>query len=232
MRSLLAMVADKDARMGIGALLTNGSRYRHPRPSRHLAAFDFQVESDLRSVSGHDGHLHVHVADLLAQYRSTHQRVLVFLDQQFGGELPAAEIHADICKRLTADGWSRDRFEAIVFDPEIEIWMWQDRDNATFDSLIGFGQRPTDALRYHSVRDWLRHQPAASPLWPDGQPKPPDPKQALEWTMRRCQTPLSSTTFANAAEILGDKGCTDASYQSFNATMVRWFGPSSGWVAP
>ena len=232
MRSLLAMVADKDARMGVGALLANGSRYRHSRPSRQLATFDFQVESDLRSVSGHDGHLHVHVADLLRQYRSTHQRVLVFLDQQFGGELLAAEIHADICKRLTADGWSRERFEPIVFDPEIEIWMWQERNNATFDSLIGFNRRPTDAKRYRSVRDWLRHQPAASPLWPDGKTKPPDPKQALEWTMRRCQTPLSSTTFANAAEILGDKGCTDASYQSFNATMVRWFGPLSGWVAP
>ena len=168
MRSLLAMVADKDARMGVGALLANGSRYRHSRPSRQLATFDFQVESDLRSVSGHDGHLHVHVADLLRQYRSTHQRVLVFLDQQFGGELLAAEIHADICKRLTADGWSRERFEPIVFDPEIEIWMWQERNNATFDSLIGFNRRPTDAKRYRSVRDWLRHQPAASPLWPDG----------------------------------------------------------------
>lgn len=218
-RPLKVLVADTDAYQGISALLRPGSRFR-----RRLGLTDFLFDTakdgptaDMIESELGDGDVHVNAPEILRRYTSTHERALVFLDQQFGGERPAAQIYAEIHGDLVKD-WDPAAVEVIVFEPEVEAWLWQ-RDNPHIATLFGF-----EAGRHGTTVDAVLGDRG---IWPTDEPKPRDPKRATEVMRQLCRTRWSSKKFAQIANEISDKGCTDPAYLRFKETMLRWFGPTA-----
>lgn len=215
-RDLVVLVPCTDTFEGMKALLAPGSKFRH---RCRLQDFRFNPtktgpEADMVESDQGDGDVHRRADSLLRSFKTTHHHALVCIDQQFGGDQPAAQTYADVVRLMEHDGWERDRFEVIVFDPDSEVWFWQ-RGNPHVEAMFGWPKRAD--RRLHEVLE-------ERGLWPAESPKPSDPKGATLAARRLCKTKWSAGKFAELAEQISDKGCQDDSYKLFKKTLVRWFG--------
>ncbi len=139
---------------------------------------------------------------------------MVVLDQQFGGELPAAEVRDDIVTRLEKNGW-KDRCDVIVIDPELEVWLWQDSPHVEQALAFAGGS--------------LRRHLEGTGAWPDDAPKPTAPKETIQ-ALVKAQRPLKTkVVYSRIAKSVSIHGCTDPAFKLFKATIRRWF-PQEGSV--
>ena len=114
--------------------------------------------------------------------RASH--ALVVFDREGSGHEsdPVSDLEEEVTRRLAAAGWG-DRAAAIAIDPELEVWVWSDSPHV--DRCLGWeGEQP-------SLRAWLEEQG----MWPPGEPKPQDPKLAVELALRRARKPRSSALY-------------------------------------
>lgn len=149
---------------------------------------------------------------LLNGYRDRARHALVVLDQAWEGR--PANTAVDL-ERLLEDSLSRsglaDWAHALVIDPELEIWVFSDSPHV--EKALGW--REDDAP--------LRAALAAQDLWPGEQLKPPDPKAAVEWALRRAKKPRSSSIFRELAGKVSFSRCQDRAFLRLRQLLGEWF---------
>lgn len=208
-RPCVILVADSNMAAAFRGYLTRGQWHL----SLGCAPFDFNpdVGRDLLvDEVGNDPGVYARAHELLRPYLNTHERVLVALDCEWDGSPGKQAIIDDISTRLVRSGWHTETVKVIAIEPELENWLWQD------NPLVA------QALRYRS-EPRLRTLLAQQGLWPEGEAKPPRPKETVEWVLRQTRQPRSSAIYEELAGRVSIKGCTDAAFMELHATLQSWF---------
>lgn len=211
-RDCLWFVADSAMANVVDGFLSEG----HLEGRLGCRSFRFDFDQDLieapRFGKGADGGIYGHCHRLLQEngYLNSHQRLIVMLDQEFGGERPAVEVRQEILERLQLNGWSDGRADVVVIDPELEVWVWQ--DNPHVQAAVGFSG--TGSLRQALNND---------AEWPEGLGKPLQPKTLFRQVCRRYRTTYNSSLYRDIVEKVSVKNCTDSAFQQLIATLCRWF---------
>lgn len=203
MRPLVILVADGTMQAVFRAF------FRRERFADSLGCgnFDFSPNDVVHDPRHTDGGVHLRCQELLRPFLQTHQRALVVLDRQFGGELPALQIRAEMLQRLQRSGW-QDRVDVIVIDPELEVWLWQDNPHIS------------RFLRYSGN---LRADMTRSGDWASDAPKPHNPKDLFARLIRagRAGTPMA--VYSAIAGNVSIKGCIDPSFLAMRDRLRVWF---------
>jgi hypothetical protein len=142
--------------------------------------------------------------NLLRSVVRDYKYCLVMFDRHGCGKEHEApdKLERDVQKLLERNGWA-GRARVVVLDPELEVWVWS--DSPAVDECLGW------AGRTPPLRSWLE----AKSDWPAGQPKPPDPKAAVEKALREVKKPRSSAVYATLASRVAVDRCIDASFHRF-----------------
>ncbi len=181
------------------------------------APFDFNADigGDLIvDEGGNDPGVYTKGHELLRPFQRSHARALVVLDCEWNGSPGKATIEQRITGNLITSGWNEDAVKVIAINPELENWLWQDKPQIA------------EALKYRSqpnLRQWLEQHG----WWPQDAPKPPRPKEAVEWVLKQTRQPRSSSIYQKLAEHISIKGCTDAAFIDMQAQLLAWF-PAGG----
>jgi hypothetical protein len=133
-----------------------------------------------------------------------------------GQDKRLSHIHLEqrVEKNLARSNWT-DKAATIVFDPELEIWIWSDSPHV--ETILGWGGRQP------SLREWLRNKNYIKP----DEIKPKRPKEAAEEVLRIVRKPRSSAIYRELAEKVSFERCTDKSFLKFKTTLQKWFPPES-----
>ena len=158
LRDCLFLVADKNME---GML-----RGFFDREQFHLALkcrpFTFHPQHDLVVAHGqNDSGLFTRANELLQPFAATHRHAVVIVDAQWDGAPPADEIRVRLATHLAAAGWQEDAGCAVVIDPELENWFWQESPHVC--RALGEADTP-----FAEVRRRLTEKG----FWPEFQPKP------------------------------------------------------------
>lgn len=177
------------------------------------ASFDFDpdIGGDLIvDEGGNDPGVYTKGHELLRPFQKTHKRAVVVLDCEWGGSPGKVQIVQHIAANLVNSGWQQDAIRVIAIDPELENWFWQDNPHVAA------------ALRYKG-QPALRHWLEQSGFWPEGLPKPPRPKEAVEWALKQTKQPRSSAIYQQLASRIGIHGCSDQAFLDLHHTLKSWF---------
>lgn len=200
---LFCLVADKNMEAAVSTLLDRpqsiGMRPVTHRMGRH-------PERDPGCF--HTG------ADFLKPFRSQARHALIILDYAWDG-VPAAtgvDLEGALESRLAQAGmekWAK----AVVIDPELEAWVFARSPHVS--RILGAGGSTADLRRDLEVQG----------LWASGEPKPQDPKAAMEWVLRQTRQPRSSSIYRRLATEVGTASCTDRAFVRFSDLLRKWFPP-------
>jgi hypothetical protein len=151
--------------------------------------------------------------DLMRIKRSSFNHVIIIFDKDGCGHEneEISNIENKVLHDLTQNGWTEDNAAVIAIDPELEVWVWS--DSPEVKRCLGWENR-TD-----NPRPWLE----SNGLWPEGDGKPPDPKEAYERALREVGKPKSSSIFKDLAETVSFRRCTDSSFEKLKTTLQKWF---------
>ena len=198
---LVCLVADKNIKAAITQLFE-----RHE--SLGVGPFKYEVVTHPERDPGC-----FHQSDkILNGYRSTAQHALVIFDYEWTG-VPVSTglevenlLECSLNKRYE-EGWAK----AVVIEPELEAWVF------------GTSHHVAKILGWPSNQD-LRSFLTSSDLWTSEEPKPSDPKAALEAALGQKQIPRSSSIYRKLAEKVSLKSCTDRSFVRLKSLLKGWFG--------
>lgn len=199
---LVCLVADKSMEASARAILE--------RPNAiGVRPFAFEV---LRHPQHDPGCFH-HSARILSGYSSRAEHALVLLDHEWDGVPgdPVHELEAQVVESLGPD-WQH-RAGAVVIAPELEAWVFTDSPHVP--AALGW-----DVATMGDFRTALADQG----FWPHGSIKPPDPKAAMDWALRKIGQPRSSAIFRDIASNVSLRRCRDESFGRFRGHLTRWFG--------
>jgi len=174
-----------------------------------IGAFDFEL---LVEREGNDPGVFRRGAEFLKPYSFTHQNALLMLDAAWEGAPKPRAIREKLRRRMEAV-WPAERFEVVVLDPELEVWIWQ--DDPSVERVVGFN-------REHGVQS-LRSRLEANGWWPARQTKPPDPKGALQWALRQTKIHFSSALHREVARHAPFHRCKDPAFKLLAQTLRRWY---------
>lgn len=213
---LIAIVADLDAENAIQALLAR-DRAIGIRPIRNP-----RVQ---RSIGAHDAGCYKAAHHLARQFADRAEYLIVLFDRHGSGakDKSASDIEQEVQERLDTAGW-RDRSAVVVFDPELEAWLWTGSPH----TARTLGWPSLDEL-HHWLHDPLRVArnshivPAGSPVWPPEQKKPADPKEAYLLSLKRMRLSRSAVHFEEIANKASFKGCRDEAFGRFLEILRCWF---------
>lgn len=76
---------------------------------------------------------------------------------------------------------------------------------------------------FAELRRWLHEHG----LWPEGNHKPPDPKEAMRRTMQKWRSRRSPRKFYQLACTISVKGRRDPAFGDFKRTLRSWFPPAN-----
>lgn len=204
-RELVVLCADGTMRAVFGAFFR--------RPFHHAlgcAQFAFDPARDIfNNPLEKDGGVHRRCHEILRPYLSTHRRALVVLDQQFGGELPADEVRAEMEQLLSRNGWD-GRCAVSVIDPELEVLLWQDNPNIE------------RALK-HTGPPSLRDQLATDGKWPQGQAKPSGPKALMQGMILQKRIGAPVAVYSQIAGTVSTAACADPAFHRIRDALRAWF---------
>ena len=198
---LLCLVADKNMEAAVSGLL-----------SRPRALGIRPIARELIIHPEHDSGCFHKGVEFLRGLRSRTQHALVLLDLAWQG-VPAesaSELEGQLETNLARAGM-KDWARVVVIEPELEAWI--------------FGRSPhiPTALGWSESSKGLRSALTADGLWPAEDHKPPDPKAAMEWALRRAAIPRSSSIYRQLAAKVGTKKCTDRAFVRFRGLLQDWF---------
>ena len=201
MLDLFCVVSDKNMEAATSALL-----------ARPKSLGIREIAADVVVHQHHDpGCFHSPEA-LLNGFKRQASHALVMLDHAWDGvptdsaETLESELETRLL-RLDLAPWA----VPIVIYPELESWVWSESPHV--DKALGWqGRSPP-------LRDALLLQD----LWPASDPKPPDPKAAVEWAMRQSRIPRSSSIYRQIARRAGTRNCEDRAFRRFRDTLQGWF---------
>jgi len=199
-RDLVGLVADKNMEFALRGLLGRA-------PALGIREVTADVITHVQRDPGclRNGH------ELLRSYTRSHRHALLMFDLEgCGSDAPAGKLIEAVEGRLSRSGWG-ERAAAVVFDPELEIWVWSDSPHV--EAALGWAGRRPD------LRSWLRTQGYLG----QGRHKPDRPKEAMESAMRVVRRPRSSSVFEELARRVGLSRCTDPAFARFRAILREWF---------
>jgi hypothetical protein len=205
-RDLIVLVADKNMRAAVCGLLSR-------RQSLGIRTVEAEVVTHPQKDSG----CYNNGVEFLSVLRGQYSNALLMFDREGCGQdqEEAVAIERLIESRFSDAGWG-DKAKAIVFDPELEIWVWSGSPRVA--ACLGWN-RPEE-----SMIEWLLARQYLSP----GEPKPVRPKEAVEAVLYECGIPRSSAIYQRLAETVSLKGCTDRAFAKFQGTLQQWFGCAEG----
>jgi hypothetical protein len=200
MKDLVVLVPDINAKSGIEALL---GRYH----SLNLREFSF----DIFVHPERDPGVYHKSCDILIRLKDDYKYALVFIDFEGSGQEQRSvdDIYNNIKSSIENCGW-RNRAEVIVFNPELEIWLWVDSLHTA--KALGWDS-------YERLKNYL----ISEDLWDLGRNKPYRPKEALEDVLRISRIPRSSSIYQEIASKVTLKNCSDPTFDRFKKILIRWF---------
>ena len=195
----------------------------------------FDSENDIRVHPGHDPGVWKDPQAILFSERRNYEKCLLILDEAWEGAPKPAKIIADIEGLVLSEAkWERDRFEVILIRPELEAWIWQRNPHVA----EAFEYKGTDtqlwtflagqSLRLDSKNKRHRFVVANPnggfpPVWPQGQPKPQNPKGLVEALSYHCQSGPASGMFNEISSKVSVSGCVDTAFLKLRDTLRKWF---------
>ena len=204
-KDLVVLVADKNMHSTVAGLLSRreslGIRnisfdvYRHP--ARDAGCFR-GCDRFLQPLSG--------------QFK----KGLVMFDRHGSGcrdEASRTDLEAEVESRL-ARSWA-GRASAVVFDPELEIWVWSDSPHV--DDILGWTGKQPD------LRTWL----LGKGFLQTGHSKPDNPKEAMEEALRHVKKARSSSLYDRLSRVVSLDRCNDPAFLKFRSVVGNWF-PQEG----
>jgi hypothetical protein len=205
-RDLFVVVADLDAEHAIKTLLCS-------RQKALEIEIDFDPATDLLRYIGRDPGCCKNAVDLLRAPQSSHKHAILFFDKDGCGEeeKKREEIEAGIEKQLQKNGWLVDSVAVIIFDPELEAWVWSSSPQVA--KIMGWGKN------FGSLRNYIKKKG----FLPPKKSKPSDPKGAMRAALQAAGQRYTATVFAELAKKVSVKGCNDPSFNKFVTFLQKWF---------
>lgn len=149
--------------------------------------------------------------EFLSPLRGLYRQALVVFDRAGSGSADSAlAMEGRVRGLLHASGW-QSRADALVIDPELEVWVWSDSPKVD-EALHWVGRKP-------SLRAWLRSRGH----WPQGQPKPTAPKDAVLTALREVGIPRSSSIYRRLASSVSVERCADPAFGRLRTCLRGWF---------
>lgn len=150
--------------------------------------------------------------NFLRPFCSQYAYALVLFDRAGCGKdyLSKDRLEKMVEEQLAVNGWG-DRAAAIVFDPELEVWVWSESPHV--DDVLGWKGKQPD------LTTWLVEQGFKK----EGAAKPLQPKEAVEKALRISRKARSAALYKQLAEKVGLKKCTDPAFDKFKTVMQTWF---------
>ena len=199
-RDLVVLVADLDMKHAISGLLERPRKLGTHR-------YGYRV---IRHPN-HDPGCRTQAVELLRPYvRSWRYAMVIFDLDGSGSRRSRVDTQRDVEQLLSTSGWS-ERSKTIVIAPELETWVWG--RSPVVAEILGWGSR------HGELRRWLRSRD----LWPERQPKPPDPKQAMQRAMRHAQVRRSPTMYYELGRRANVRSCRDPAFGELRDTLQGWF---------
>jgi hypothetical protein len=200
LKDLIVLVADKDMESAFRGLL---SRYESLgiRP----ISFDIFVhpQNDPACLKTSD--------QFLRTFVSQYNFALVAFDREGSGRIDEREIlEKEVEDRLTRVGW-QERSAAIVFEPELETWVWSRSPHV--DEILGWTKQPAP------LRNWLVEQEYLT----EGQHKPKRPKETMEAVLKKVKKPRSASIYLQLAQKVSLQGHTEPAFSKFQSMLQKWF---------
>ena len=204
-RDLFIVVADLDSENVIKTLLLK-------RQMALQISLDF-INEDLLRYAGRDSGCFTDAVDILRPMQRKYHRAMIIFDRVGSGseDRSAGDLEIEIETHLTNSVWPQGSVAAVVIDPELEAWVWSGSPHVS--KVLGWkaGNQP--------LQQFLNQKG----LWPAGQPKPSDPKMAMEQAVRKVRQPLVTNLFADLAATVSVVGCKDRAFLKFVQKLQHWF---------
>lgn len=208
MRDCLFLVADKNIEAMVAGFLSTDN-FHLKLGCNH---FKFEQKHDLRVAHGkNDPGIYTMANELLKPYCKTHRRVIVILDAAWNGSPGAIKINNQVENHCRNAGWNDDNHCVIVIDPELENWIWQNNINVCKE------------LGLIDSYEILKTELVTHKFWLSEQSKPNQPKEAVEYVLKKNRIPRSSALYKNIAIKVTTKTCTDAAFLKLKNTLIQWF---------
>lgn len=207
MRPLLFLVADKNMEHALRGFFERDGWHRAV-PCEH---FEFDANRDIRVAAGqNDSGLYTRANELLRPFHGRYERVVVMIDAKWDGSPGVERIRQRIQEHLTNAGWVDVDSLALVFDPEVDVWLWSDSPHVP--KAMGWA-------------DWgaLRRALEKERFLAKGAVKPQRPKEAAEWALRKKRKPRSSAVYRKIAAAVSLSRCRDPSLRELLDALSRWF---------
>lgn len=210
-RDLFVVVPDLDAENTLATLLCD-------RQQALGIALDFEPirppQGDLLRYAGRDSGCYKAAVNLLRPPQRTHRHAILCFDRHGCGadESPRTEIEGKIEEQLQRIGWDEGTVAVIVFDPELEAWVWSDSPHvATTLGWEGDG---------NTLQSFLESEG----LWAPFSAKPDDPKEAMRRVLKERRQPGTAQLFNELARRVSLQRCQDPAFSKFKRTLRSWFG--------
>ena len=199
-KDLFGLAADLDLANAVEGLLS--------RP-RDLGIRDvaFDIERHINRDSGCRSDAVEYLRPYLARYRHA---LVVFDHHGCGSARPREEIQRDLEEQLARNGWG-DRAGVIVIEPELEAWVWS--DSSAVSRVLGWDRN------YAALRRWQTSQR----LWRSGEPKPSEPKKAMQEVMQHGRIRRSARKYSELAQAIDFSRCQDPAFSELKSTLEVWF---------
>lgn len=199
-KDLIILVPDNDVKYGIAALLS-----RFESLNIKPISFDIFVHPE------HDPGVYHKATEFLRPFINLYHYALVFFDHHGSGQEANSleQLEAILKKQIERNGWE-DRIEIIIFEPELEAWIWT--ENSHVAKTLGWNN-------YNLLKNWLIQQN----LWEKKLLKPQKPKEALEALLKEKKIPRSSSIYNNIAQNVNFARCQDQSFAKLKKILINWF---------
>lgn len=214
MRDIVWLIADLQCLATIKGFLERPNFCR----SLECGAFRFSVQEDvLRAEMGKDPGVWKQAHEFLREKQYTYRYAVIILDNAWEGSPGPIQIEKDIVRNMRSCGWDQNRFEVIVIIPELETWIWQ--DSPIVDQAFEHARPPSLRQKLATVT----HKSSGQVLWPPNDPKPPDPKAAVEAVLSMYRLGPASPVFNEITSKVSVNQCQDPAFQKLKAALQRWF---------
>ena len=115
-KDLIVLVADLDMEEAMKGIL-----------NRHQALNIHKISFDIRKHPDRDSGCRTRGVEFLRNFEALYSYAILMFDHEGSGRETetVVEIEYQLDQQLGANGWN-NRAATIVFEPELEIWIWSD----------------------------------------------------------------------------------------------------------
>jgi len=199
-KDLIVLVPDNNVKYGMLALLSRSESF-NIRP----ISFEIFVHPE------HDPGVYHKATEFLRPFIRLYSYALVCFDHEGSGResISSDQLADELKAQLERNGW-HNRIAVIVFDPELEAWVWTESLHTA--NALGWDD-------YLLLKNWL----VKKSHWQRNGIKPNRPKEALEASLREKRIPRSSAIYQAIAQRVSLEKCQDQSFKKFKEILIKWF---------